>query len=323
MKIILFFLIIILIFGFVQLSDMVFAGSYNLPPLKQIISGIKPTDVKCNEGLELILKLSNENSACVKPSNVYILIERGWAIHILPDIDSSIKNSDLIQNGTYNVETSFVDYNDSKGFLARPISNDAFPGIIMIHEWWGLNDNMKETAKKLASQGYVVLAVDLFHGNVATDAQKAMKMVSDFNEQQAIENMNHAVNYLQNNENIGKIGSIGWCFGGGQSLNLALNNTNIDATVIYYGKLVTEKETLSTTKSPILGIFGSLDQGIPVEKINEFQNALNELKIPNTIYIYPGVDHAFANPTGPRYSPVETEDAWNKTLEFFKNNLSE
>jgi len=104
---------------------------------------------------------------------------------------------------------------------------------------------------------------------------------------------------------------------------LALNNKNIDATVIYYGKLVTEKETLAKTKSPILGIFGSLDQGIPVEQINKFQNTLNELKIPNTIHIYPGVDHAFANPTGSRYAPVETEDAWNKTLEFFKNNLSE
>jgi len=105
-------------------------------------------------------------------------------------------------------------------------------------------------------------------------------------------------------------------------LNLALNNKNIDATVIYYGKLVTEKETLSKTKSPILGIFAELDQGIPVEKINEFQNTLNELKISNTIHVYPEVDHAFANPTGPRYAPVETENAWNRTLEFFKNNLS-
>jgi carboxymethylenebutenolidase len=322
MKYALFFVIIVLVFGSVQLTDLIFSNAYGSSPLKQINLGIKSTDVTCNEGLELVIKLSNGHPACVKPSSVAKLIERGWAIHILPDVDSSSKNSNLIQSGKYDVETSLVDYANYTGFLARPISNETFPGVIMIHEWWGLNENMKETAKKLASQGYVVLAVDLFHGSVATDAQKAMEMVSNFDEQQAIVNMNGAVNHLQTSNNIGKIGSIGWCFGGGQSLNLALNNKNIDATVIYYGKLVTEKEALSKIKSPVLGIFGELDQGIPVEKVNEFENALTDLEIPNIIHIYPGVDHAFANPTGARYAPVETEDAWNKTLEFFKNNLS-
>lgn len=318
----LFFVITVLIFGSVQLTDMIFSNAYGSPPLKQINSGIKSTNVTCSEGLELVLKISNGHPACIKPSSVVKLIERGWAMHILPDVNSSSKNSNLIQSGKYNVETSLVDYANSTGFLARPMSTETFPGIIMIHEWWGLNENMKETAMKLASQGYVVLAVDLFHGSVATDAQKAMEMVSSFDEQQAIANMNSAVSYLQTSDNIGKIGSIGWCFGGGQSLNLALNNKNIDATVIYYGKLVTEQETLAKTRSPILGIFAEMDQGIPVEKVNEFENALNELEIPNTIHIYPGVDHAFANPTGARYAPEETEDAWNKTLEFFKNNLS-
>jgi len=196
MKFILFFLIIILIFGSLQSINIILASEYSLSPLKQINSGIKPTEVKSNEGLELVLKLSNGNPACIKPSNIAILIERDWTIHVLPNLDSSSKNSDLIQNGTYNVKTSLVGYDDTKCFLARPISNDTFPGIIMIHEWWGLNENMKETAMKLASQGYVVMAVDLFHGNVATDAQKAMEMVSGFNEQQAIENMNDAGSYL-------------------------------------------------------------------------------------------------------------------------------
>jgi len=119
-----------------QLTNIILANAYSLPPLKQINSGIKPTEVKCNAGLELVLKLSNGNSAYIKPSNIVILIERGWAIHILPNMDSSSKNSNLIQNGTYNVKTSLVDYDDTKGFLARPIVNETFPGIIMIHEWW-------------------------------------------------------------------------------------------------------------------------------------------------------------------------------------------
>jgi carboxymethylenebutenolidase len=322
MKYSLFFVITALIFGSMQLTGLNVSNADGSPPLKQINSGINPVDVTCIEGLELVMKLSNGHPACVKPTSVAKLVERGWAIHILPDVDSTNQNSNLIQSGKYNVETSLIDYGNSTGFLARPVSTETFPGIIMIHESWGLNENMKETAMKLASQGYVVLAVDLFYGRVATDAQTAMELVSSFDEQQAISNMNSAISYLQNSDNIGKIGSIGWCFGGGQSLNLALNNKNIDATVIYYGKLVTEQETLLKIRSPILGIFGELDQGIPVEQVNEFENALNELEIPNTIHIYPGVDHAFANPTGARYAPAETEDAWNKTLEFFKNNLS-
>ena len=192
----------------------------------------------------------------------------------------------------------------------------------MIHEWWGLNENMKETAAKLASYGYVVLAVDLFNGDVANNAQKATQMVSGFDQEQGTANMNSAVDYLQSNYDIDKIGSIGWCFGGGQSLNVALNNENMDATVIYYGKLVTEQDTLSKIQWPVLGIFAELDQGIPITQVQEFENSLNELEIPNEIHIYPGVDHAFANPTGERYAPAETDDAWEKTLKFLKENLS-
>ena len=314
---------VILIFGSVALTETVSGIAYFPPPLKQISDGVDPTKVTCTEGLELVIKLSNGLPACVKPSSVAKLIEREWAIHILPDIDLTlIQNSELTQNGKYDVSTSSVNYDGTTGFLARPDSTESFPGIVMIHEWWGLNENMKDTATKLASHGYVVLAVDLFQGNVATDAQKATQMISSFEQEQGTINMNSAVNYLQTNHDIGKIGSIGWCFGGGQSLNLALNNEEMDASVIYYGRLVTEQETLSKIDWPVLGIFAELDQGIPVNQVREFENSLNELGISNEIHIYPGVDHAFANPTGERYAPAETDDAWQKTLKFLKENLS-
>ena len=292
-------------------------------PKQQLKNNVALTDISCKNNMVLIFKATDQSPACVKSTSVEKLIERGWGIHFLPNVDSTqIKNSELKQNGKYDVETSQVNYGDSMGFLANPVSTESFPGVIMIHEWWGLNENMKETATKLAAQGYVVLAVDLFDNNVANDAQKAMQMISDFEQEQGISNMNAAVDYLQSNHNTSKIGSIGWCFGGGQSLNLALNNEEMDATVIYYGRLVTEQDTLSKIHWPVLGIFAELDQGIPVKQVGEFENSLDELGISNEIHIYPGVDHAFANPTGERYAPAETDDAWEKTLKFLKENLS-
>lgn len=321
MKTLSFFIFLVLILSLQQ--GAVHGIAYFPPPLKQISSGTDPAMVTCTEGLELVIKLSNGLPACVKPSSVAKLIERNWAIHVLPDVDPTMtQNSETIQNGKYDVETSLVSYDDSVGFLAKPVSSESFPGIVMIHEWWGLNDNIKDTATKLASNGYVVLAVDLFGGNVASDAQTAMQIVSAFEQTDGTANMNSAVQYLQTEYSIDKIGSIGWCFGGGQSLDLALNNKDMDATVIYYGKLVTDQDTLSKIDWPVLGIFGELDQGIPVEQVQAFEESLNQLEIPNEIHIYPGVDHAFANPTGERYAPEESDDAWNKTLAFLNEYLA-
>lgn len=297
--------------------------AYFPPPLKQIQEGIEPMQVTCTEGLELVLKVSNGQPACVKPSSVSKLIERGWAMHILPDYEKSENNNSVIFSlGDLQVETLDVNYHpNSTGYLARPANEGDFPSVIMIHEWWGLNENIKEMAEKLASHGYTVLAVDLYGGEVATTSEEARQLRSAFGPEQWIENMNSAVSYVSQNYDPKRIGSIGWCFGGGQSLSLALNNNDLDATVIYYGQLVTEKETLSQIDWPILGIFAGLDQGIPPEQVKEFETALNELQIPNEIYIYPNVNHAFANPSGDRYAPAESKDAWSKTLDFLDENL--
>lgn len=313
--------------GFVQVTEPVFAPSHPEyvgvePPLKQISQGVELTNVICTEGLELVIKKSNGDPACLKPSSVAKLIERGWAIHVLPDYKDKNNNSEIFTIGSFNVETQEVNYFDnSHGFLAKPSDEGVFPGIIMIHEWWGLNDNIKEMAEKLASHGYVVLAVDLYNGDVATTSEQARQLITSFDKEAGIENMNFAVSYIQKNHNVEQLGSIGWCFGGGQSLNLAMNNQNMNATVIYYGSLVTEQEALSSISWPILGIFAGLDQGITEESVNEFESSLDELNISNEIYIYPGVDHAFANPSGERYAPDESKDSWQKTLEFFESNL--
>ncbi len=313
--------------SYVQLTDSVFAPSHPEyvgvdPPLKQIRDGVDPTNVTCTEGMEMVLKKSNGSPACLKPSSIAKLIERGWAIHVLPDYKDENNNSEIFATGIYNVETQVVNYFEStNGYLAKPTDEGQFPGIVMIHEWWGLNDNIKEMAEKLASHGYVVLAVDLYNGEVATTSDQARQLITSFDTDVGIKNMNFATTYVQENHNVEKLGSIGWCFGGGQSLNLALNNEDMDATVIYYGSLVAEQESLSAISWPVLGIFAGLDQGIPVESINDFESSLDELDISNEIHIYPGVDHAFANPSGERYAPDESKDAWQKTLKFLESNL--
>ena len=142
----------------------------------------------------------------------------------------------------------------------------------MIHEWWGLNENIKNMAETLAKEGYVVLAVDLYNGQVANTTESAQNLVSKVRENpsESINNLQHAVRYLASLENVNssKIASLGWCFGGGQSLQLALNTEPeypLSATIIYYGNLVSDQESISKIKWPVLGIFGDQDQSIPVQ----------------------------------------------------------
>ena len=269
-------------------------------------------------------KKSTTATACIKPVSVEKLIERGWAIHILPDYEKNENNNSAIfATGEYDVDSSSVQYfENSNGYLVKPTVDGEYPGVIMIHEWWGLNGNIKEMAQKLASHGYVVLAVDLYDGKVGTTADEARQLMGSFEQSEWNDNMNTAVSYLEKNYTPSSIGSVGWCFGGGQSLNLGLNNEDMDATVIYYGHLVTEPEELSKIDWPVLGIFAELDQGITPDTVKEFESSLNEVGVENDITIYPEVNHAFANPSGDRYAPEESKDAWNKTLEFFEQNLT-
>jgi carboxymethylenebutenolidase len=237
------------------------------------------------------------------------------------------------QSGLQNQSISYFD--GSSGYLVHPETTNAtgtsgqqqqqkLPAVVMIHEWWGLNDHIKDMADELASEGYVVLAADLYNGKVATNPNRARELSSSVREnpKQAISNMQSAVQYLASlpNVNSSRIASLGWCFGGGQSLQLALNSEQnpLAATVIYYGNLVNDTNELSKINWPVLGVFGDQDQSIPVESVSAFEQALNETGITNEIYLYPGVGHAFANPSGDSYAPEETADAWKKTLAFLK-----
>lgn len=213
-----------------------------------------------------------------------------------------------------------------KGYYVSPNEavppKNGYPGVVMIHEWWGLTDQMKSMADTLAKEGYQVIAVDLFKGSIAKTADEARTQTAALNQEEAILNLKAAVAYLRK-QDAPKIASLGWCFGGGQSLQLALSGEKLDATVIYYGTLVTDQSKLRTITWPILGIFGEKDTSIPPSRVHEFENALKALNIEESITIYPGVGHAFANPTGQNYAPDETKDAWTKTLLFLDGNLKE
>ena len=202
---------------------------------------------------------------------------------------------------------------------------DPLPAIIVIHEWWGLNDNVRAMADRLAGEGYIVLAVDLFGGATATTPEQARQQMLRVveNPRAANENMRRAYEFVSSTAGAPRIGSLGWCFGGGWSLNTAmLLPDELDATVIYYGQVTDDEEKLRPISSPILGLFGAQDQGITVESVENFEAALERLRKNYDIHIYPGADHAFANPTGTAYNAAAAEDAWQKTVAFLNLHLA-
>ncbi len=250
------------------------------------------------------VRLKSPSNIAPQPTNSELLLSKK---------STEIVTSDVVY---------FQDVNGTNitGLYAYPKKSGNYPGIVMIHEWWGLNNNIKDMAKELAKEGYKVLAVDLYKGKVAQSPEEARELVSSVNDQESIANLKAAVAFLESN-NAPRIASLGWCFGGGQSLQLSLNEP-VDATVIYYGTpLITDKTQLASLGGPVLGIFGDKDMAIPVAKVNEFQTYLNELNIKNEVIIYPGVGHAFANPSGSTWSPKTTREAWSVTLKFLEENL--
>lgn len=276
-------------------------------------------------------------------------------------ISTSSTGGDIIQeNGKQSLENQTVNYyGNTSGYLVYPksfdgsmiksnntesptttassaapssssLSGNKLPAVVMIHENRGLNEHIKMMADTLAKEGYVVLAVDLFNGQVASNQEVAGQLSGAVRENptEAIANLRAAVRYLASLEKVdaSQISSLGWCFGGQQSLQLALNTEPkypLSSTVIYYGRLVSDPDELSKIKWPVLGIFGDQDDSIPVENVTNFESALDSLGIPNEIYVYEGVGHAFANPSRDSYAPEQTADAWNKTLSFLKNSTQQ
>ena len=211
------------------------------------------------------------------------------------------------------------------GYLARPETPGPHPAILLIHEWWGLNAGMTVLAEALAAEGYVVLAADAMQGRLTSNVPRALYMRLTTPQEVVQADLDAALNYLQDLPDVdpARTASMGFCFGGGESLQLGLRQSErLAVTIMYYGAVVTNPELLRpfTDGQAVLGIFGEEDQQIFVDEVLEFEAALNSLDIENQVTIYAGVGHAFL--TEENYDePGAAGDAWQETLTFLEENL--
>jgi carboxymethylenebutenolidase len=212
-----------------------------------------------------------------------------------------------------------------QGELFLPQGKGPFPAVIVIHEWYGLNDWVRQQAQKLAAEGYAALAVDLYRGKVAKDGDEAHELMRGLPEDRALRDMQAAVTYLQSRADVRKerIGAIGWCMGGGHALNLAVNEPRLKAVVINYGRLVTDPASLQKIHAAVLGIFGSKDRGISASDVYDFGMELQRQKKSVDITSYPEAGHGFQNENNPSYRADDAADAWKKIKKFFQRQLKE
>jgi carboxymethylenebutenolidase len=211
------------------------------------------------------------------------------------------------------------------GFLAVPEKPGQYPALIVIHEWWGLNDWVKEQTEKLAAEGYVALAVDLYRGEVANDPEKAHELMRGLPQDRAIRDLQAAFIYLATRKDVkpDRIGAIGWCTGGGLSLQLAIHQPRLAACVVNYGALPTDPNDIQQIFAPVLGNFGAEDRGITPSDVMAFEKTMKGLNRRVDLKIYRGAGHAFENPNNiSGYKQEDTADVWSRTLAFLHKALS-
>ena len=200
---------------------------------------------------------------------------------------------------------------------------EPLPAIIIVHDWWGLNDDTRNAASRLAAQGYMVLAIDLYGGETVSQMQAARaKMISVVENPAVVEsNLRQALDFV-GVAGAPKKAALGWGFGGSWALNAAmLFPQQVDAAVVFYGQVSNDEEKLRAINAPVLGLFGARDRGITIETVREFEAAMQRLRKPLTLEVYPNAGHAFADPARNNYLPDVAEDAWQKTIGFLAANL--
>jgi carboxymethylenebutenolidase len=213
----------------------------------------------------------------------------------------------------------------ASGFLVTPGGSGPAPAVIVIQEWWGLNDWVKDQARVLAKEGYVALAVDLYRGKLATTQEDAHQLMSGLPPDRAIRDLKGAVTYLAARKDVKKtrIASIGWCMGGHYSLQLATEEPTLAAVVAYYGAPPTDAAAVAKIKAPILGNYGADDKGPSPEQVKAFEATLKKAGKSIDVKLYEGAGHAFANVNNPwgGYREAAATDAWARTVAFFAANL--
>lgn len=209
----------------------------------------------------------------------------------------------------------------AQGVIAMPAKLPA-PAVILIHEWWGLNDQIKAVAAELAELGYIAYAIDLYDGEVTNSADGAQALMQGINADKANAQLAAAVEHLRTMDGAnGKVGTVGWCFGGGWSLNASIA-APVDATVIYYGNVTPSADKLAKLSGPVLGHFGTLDESINKKMVGGFETEMQKAGKSGDLFVHwYEAGHAFANPSGARYDADDAALAWSRTHAFFAENL--
>jgi carboxymethylenebutenolidase len=213
----------------------------------------------------------------------------------------------------------------TNGYLAAPKTVQG-PGVVVIQEWWGLVDHIKDVCDRFAAEGFVALAPDFYHGEIAKSPDEAGKMMMALRIDEAEKDLKGAIDYLLAHAatSSSKVGTVGFCMGGALSLYAATKNDNVGACVVFYGGHPNVKPDLANLKSPVLGIYGERDRSVSPSVVHELERKLKELGKHFEYHIYPDADHAFFNDTRPTvYNAEAAADAWTRTVEFLRSHLQE
>ena len=224
-----------------------------------------------------------------------------------------------------NVSYPAEDGTTLRGYLATPSGSGPFPAVLMIHEWWGLNVDTARLADALSQHGFVVLAPDAFRGSLAKTPQEAMAQLRATPQEQIASDLDSALDYLRNHSAVqsGSVATMGFCFGGTQSMYLGTRAEGLAAVVTFYGSgPIQDASRLGNLpqNEPLLGVFGEEDGNIPVREVRGFEDALESAGVEHTITVYPGVGHAFVKSTTYDEGGAP-EEAWNQLVSFLQEEL--
>ncbi len=226
------------------------------------------------------------------------------------------------------IETESITYpangQSGMGYLAKPQAAGPHPGVIVIQEFWGLDDHIKDVAERLAREGFVALAPDLYHGTFATEPDEARKLAMNMNREQAVKDLIGAVKQLKGMDGVQpkKFGCIGFCMGGSLTLALAAASPDIAAAAPFYAGMQPPADQLARIDAEMFCAFGADDAGIPLENVQKFEDALKSTGRNATVKVYDGAPHSFFNDTRPSYRPDAAKDAWSNALALFRRTLA-
>jgi len=230
--------------------------------------------------------------------------------------------------GESSIKTQWVEYTSGadtvKAFLAKPDMEGPFPAVILIHEWYGLNEWIQDNAKEFAQRGYTALAIDLYRGKVATSSDEAHELMRGLPEDRVVKDLRAAFNVLRERDDVypDRIGTIGWCMGGGYALAAATAVEGLAAAVVCYGRILSEPEEIKKITCPVLGIFGEKDRGIPAASVKTFERQAQQLDKNVRVAVYPNAGHAFMNPNNKGgYNEQTAAAAWQRIFAFFDSKL--